>query len=109
MCERLRRIVSFGLASRLGSITVSDAETRSEIRTEQNRAALRSLFELSDLDPQAPAVLHFGPTSPASEEADRWIQTLPGQGWFVYFRIYGPDAPAFDGSWQLPDFDKTSE
>ncbi|GAF47885.1 hypothetical protein RW1_046_00450 [Rhodococcus wratislaviensis NBRC 100605] len=91
------------------SITVYDAETRSEIRTEQNRAALRSLFELSDLDPQAPIVLHFGPDSPASEEAGRWIQTLPGQGWFVYFRIYGPDAPAFDGSWQLPDFDKTSQ
>ena len=26
-------------------------------------------------------------------------------GWFVYFRIYGPEAPAFDGSWQLPDFE----
>ena len=24
---------------------------------------------------------------------------------FVYFRIYGPDEPAFDGSWQLPDFE----
>jgi hypothetical protein len=33
-----------------------------------------------------------------------WIQTLPGVGWFAYFRIYGPDAPAFDGDWQLPDF-----
>jgi hypothetical protein len=24
---------------------------------------------------------------------------------FVYFRIYGSDTPAFDGSWQLPDFE----
>ena len=29
----------------------------------------------------------------------------PGRGWFVYFRIYGPERSAFDGNWQLPDFD----
>jgi hypothetical protein len=33
-----------------------------------------------------------------------WIQTIPGRGWFSYFRIYGPDEPAFNGSWRLPDF-----
>jgi hypothetical protein len=38
----------------------------------------------------------------------RWIKTIPGKGWFVYFRIYGPAEPAsFDGSWQLPDFEVT--
>ena len=26
------------------------------------------------------------------------VGRLPGKGWFVYFRIYGPEAPAFDGS-----------
>ena len=31
----------------------------------------------------------------------------PGTGWFVYFRIYGPDRPAFDASWRLPDFRPT--
>ncbi len=25
--------------------------------------------------------------------------------WFVYFRIYGPDDPAFDKTWRLPDFE----
>ena len=28
----------------------------------------------------------FGPTAPAGHE-DRWINTIPGKGWFVYFRI----------------------
>jgi len=32
--------------------------------------------------------------------------TIPGKGWFVYFRIYGPRAPAFDGSWKPGDFEK---
>jgi len=29
--------------------------------------------------------------------------TIPGKGWFTYFRIYGPQAPAFDGKWKLHD------
>ena len=47
----------------------------------------------------------IGRGAPPGGAADgTWIQTLPGVGWFVYFRIYGPDGPAFDGTWQLPDF-----
>jgi len=84
------------------SITVYDAETRSEILTDQNRAALRSMFELADAQSVEPVDLHFGPEPPPDGE-DRWIKTIPGTGWFVYFRIYGPEGPAFDGSWQLPD------
>jgi len=85
------------------SITVYDAETRSQIRTDQNQAALRSLFELADTGTGAAGELWFGPVAPEGAEG-RWIKTIPGRGWFVYFRIYGPDQPAFDGSWQLPDF-----
>ena len=88
------------------SITVYDAKTRSQIQTDQNKAALRSLFELADLDTSQAADLHFAPEAPADDDAKhRWIKTIPGKGWFVYFRIYGPDEPAFDGSWQLPDFE----
>jgi hypothetical protein len=32
-----------------------------------------------------------------------WIKTLPGKGWFTYFRLYGPTQPYFDRSWVLPD------
>lgn len=88
------------------SITVYDAETRSEIVTDQNRAALRSLVELTPErfgDQAAEVTLHFGPERPDSAQ-DRWIKTTPGNGWFVYFRIYGPDQPAFNKTWQLSDF-----
>ena len=87
------------------SITVYDARTRSEIRADQNQAAIRSLFELADTPTDKAVRLHFGPEPPADGGAEgRWIQTLPGVGWFVYFRIYGPEGPAFDGTWHLPDF-----
>ena len=87
------------------SVTVYDAHTRSEILTEQNLAALRSMFELADAPSGVDTELFFGPEPPADQGArSRWIQTIPGKGWFVYFRIYGPEEPAFDGTWQLPDF-----
>jgi hypothetical protein len=89
------------------SVTAYDAATRSEVVTQQDRAALRSLFELKDL--QGSSVdLYFGPTAPAGQEA-HWIQTEPGKGWFTYFRIYGPDAPAFDGSWKPGDFEEVAK
>jgi hypothetical protein len=86
------------------SVTVYDNQTRSEIATDQNKAALRSLFELKDVSGSS-ADLYFGPTAPAGHE-DQWIQTIPGKGWFVYFRIYGPQGPAFDGSWKPGDFEE---
>jgi hypothetical protein len=92
-------------AKLLWSVTVYDAETRSQIATGQEKAALRSLFELSDLDPAQPVELYFGPKQPEGAEG-RWIETIPGKGWFVYFRIYGPEAPAFDGSWRAGEFER---
>ncbi len=86
------------------SVTVYDNETRSEIATEQNKAALRSMFELKD-QKGATVDLYFGPKAPAGKE-NVWIQTLPNKGWFTYFRIYGPEAPAFDGSWKPGDFEE---
>jgi hypothetical protein len=91
------------------SITVYDAQTRTEIVTDQRQAALRSLIELTPdvLGDAHRAELYFSPEQPADTDG-RWIKTIPSHGWFAYFRIYGPDTPAFDGSWQLPDFERLS-
>jgi len=86
------------------SVTVYDTETRSQVLTDQGKAALRSLFELKDVPTTQPTELYFGPTAPKSQE-DRWIKTIPGKGWFVYFRVYGPEKAAFDGSWKPGDFE----
>ena len=86
------------------SVTVYDMDTRSQIQTRQKKAALRSLFELKDASGST-AELCFGPKPPKGKEG-QWIQTIPGKSWFVYFRIYGPEKPAFDGSWKPGDFEK---
>ena len=87
------------------SVTVYDAQTRSQVQTDQGKAALRSLFELKDVPKTGATDLYFGPQAPAGQEG-RWIKTIPGKGWFVYFRIYGPEQPAFDGSWKPGDFEE---
>jgi len=87
------------------SVTVYDAATRSEVRTSQDKAALRSLFELKDTGDAKFVDLYFGPKAPAGQEG-RWIQTIPGKGWFAYFRVYGPEQPAFDGTWKPGDFEE---
>ena len=87
------------------SVTAYDAQTRSEVQTDQNKAALRSLFELKDVSKTEPTELYFGPQAPAGREG-QWIKTAPGRGWFAYFRIYGPEEPAFNKSWRPGDFEK---
>ncbi|HSY72464.1 MAG TPA: DUF1254 domain-containing protein, partial [Alloacidobacterium sp.] len=87
------------------SITVYDTDTRSQVQTDQGKAALRSLFELKNVSTAQPTDLYFGPTTPAGHEG-QWIKTIPGKGWFVYFRVYGPEQAAFDGSWKLGDFEE---
>jgi hypothetical protein len=87
------------------SVTVYDAATRSEVQTAQDRAALRSLYEKLTPDVDESTRLYFGPKAPAGKEA-QWIQTIPGRGWFAYFRIYGPKEAAFDGTWRPGDFEE---
>jgi hypothetical protein len=87
------------------SVTVYDAETRSQVATDQGKAALRSLFELTDKMREKIVDLHFGPKAPRGQEG-QWIKTIPGKGWFVYFRVYGPEPAAFDGSWKPGDFEE---
>ena len=34
---------------------------------------------------------------------DEWLQTVPGKGWNMLFRLYGPLQPWFDKSWRPGD------
>jgi hypothetical protein len=86
------------------SVTAYDAATRSQVQTDQDKAALRSLFELSDAGKGASVDLFFGPELPTGQ-SKRWIKTVPGRGWFAYMRIYGPEQAAFDRSWKPGDFE----
>jgi hypothetical protein len=66
---------------------------------------VHSLFELKNTANAQPVDLYFGPNAPAGHEG-QWIKTIRRNGWFPYFRIYGPGAPAFGGSWEPGDFER---
>jgi hypothetical protein len=87
------------------SATIYDVDTRSQIATDQNKGALSSLFEKFQANTDGSIDLYFGPQASAGKEG-QWIKTIPGKGWFTYVRLYGPQAPAFDGTWKLPDIEK---
>jgi hypothetical protein len=51
--------------------------------------------------------LYFGPQAPVGLEG-QWIKTFSARGGLPYFRIYGPQEEAFDGSWKPGDFEEVS-
>ncbi|MBO3275646.1 DUF1254 domain-containing protein [Pseudomonas schmalbachii] len=85
------------------SVTVYDSATRSQVQTSQDKAVLSSMFDLKDASGDS-VELYFGPEAPKGQEK-HWIKTNPGQGWFTYFRVYGPEKATFDGTWKPGDFE----
>ena len=84
------------------SVTAYDSKTRSQVRTPQHKAVLGSLGDKFTPNADGSFDLFFGPEAPAIGER-QWIRTAPGTGFFLYFRIYGPEAASLDGSWKLGD------
>ncbi|MNV75473.1 hypothetical protein D3C71_1687610 [compost metagenome] len=50
--------------------------------------------------------IYFGPASPGSGK--NWIRTLPGKGFFVILRLYGPTKAFFDQQWKPGDLKRLS-
>ena len=90
------------------SMTVYDVDTRCLIATDQDKAAIRSLLDKPQANADGSYDLYFGPKAPAGKEG-MWVKTIPGKGWWGAFRIYGPQAPAFDGTWKLDDISEVRE
>jgi len=48
--------------------------------------------------------VYFGPKAPAGWE-NNWVQTVPGKGWNVLLRLYGPLEPWFEKKWKPGEFE----
>jgi hypothetical protein len=86
------------------SVMVYDAEKRSMIVNNQ-RPGLDSNADLKT-NKDGSVDIYFGPKAPEGME-NNWVKTIPGNGFFLYFRAYGPKKEFFDRSWQLDDLVKT--
>jgi hypothetical protein len=86
------------------SVIVYDSQTRSLLQTDQPGAGVSSEQSTVKSNSDGSIDVYFGPNAPLGH-AGNWIQTIPGKGWFTFFRLYGPLQPWFDQTWRLPDFE----
>ena len=42
----------------------------------------------------------------ARRQEANWTQTVPGKGWFMILRLYGPLDPWFDKAWRPGNIDR---
>jgi hypothetical protein len=86
------------------AFTVYDNQTRSLLPTDQRSAGLDSNLPGLKKNADGGATIWFGPTAPAGHEAN-WVQTMPGKGYNLILRLYGPLEPWFNQSWQPGDLE----
>jgi len=83
------------------SVIVYDNQTRSMVQTDQPHPSVSSQDKGIKVNADGSVDVYFGPKAPAGFEKN-WVQTIPGKGWFMILRLYGPLEPWFDKTWR-PD------
>ena len=84
------------------SFTLYENTTRAPLQTPQGAADISSRKPGLVRNSDGSVDLYFGPSRPAGAN-DNFVQTVPGRGWFTYFRLYGPTEAYFNKTWALPD------
>ncbi len=81
------------------SVIVYDNQTRSMVQTDQKAPSVSSQDKELKVNDDGSVDVYFGPEAPAGRE-NNWVQTIPGKGWFMILRLYGPLEPWFNKSWR---------
>jgi len=81
------------------SVIVYDNQTRSMVQTDQQFPSVSSQNKDLKINEDGSVDVYFGPNAPAGYE-NNWVQTIPGKGWFMIFRLYGPLEHWFDKTWR---------
>lgn len=86
------------------SFVVYDNQTRSMLQTDAQFPSISSQQADTVVNPDTSVDIYFGPNAPAGEKVN-WVQTVPGKGWNVLLRLYGPLEPWFDKTWRPGEFE----
>jgi hypothetical protein len=81
------------------SVIVYDNQTRSMLQTDQQGPSVSSQDKGVKTNADGSVDVYFGPKAPAGME-NNWVQTIPGKGWFMILRLYGPLEPWFNQTWR---------
>lgn len=91
-------------AKEFWSVIAYDNSTRSIIANGVPKTSVSSA-DKNQVNSDGSIDIYFGPKAPKGKESN-WIKTMPGKGWFTYFRWYGPTEAFFDKSWKLGDIEE---
>ena len=86
------------------SVIVYDNQTRSMLQTNQKAPSVSSQDKGIKTNSDGSVDVFFGPKAPAGME-NNWVETIPGKGWFMILRIYGPLEPWFNKTWRPGDIE----
>lgn len=81
------------------SVIVYDNQTRSMLQTDQKGPSVSSQNKGIKTNADGSVDVYFGPKAPEGFEQN-WVQTIPGKGWFMILRLYGPLEPWFEKTWR---------
>jgi len=84
------------------SFTLYDNQTRGMLQTDQRFPGLDNNLKGLKQNKDGSYDIYFSPKAPKGMKHN-WVQTIPGRGWNVIFRLYGPLKPFFDKTWKPGD------
>ncbi len=86
------------------SFVAYDNQSRSMLQTDQQFPSIGSKNKDIVINADGSVDVWFGPTAPKGHE-NNWVQTVPGRGWSVLLRLYGPEKSWFDKTWKPGEFE----
>ena len=81
------------------ALTMYDNQTRSMLQTSQKLPTVGSQTKGIKQNADGSYDIYFGPKPPKGFEKN-WLKTIPGKGWFVILRLYGPLEPWIEKTWR---------
>jgi hypothetical protein len=88
-------------AKHFWSVTAYHPDTRSLLQNGQDKPSV-STYDKPEVNPDGSIDIWFAPEAPKGKEKN-WIKTIPGEGWSILIRLYGPLEPYFDKTWKPDD------
>jgi hypothetical protein len=88
-------------AKNFWSVTTYHPDTRSLLQNGTPKPSISS-YDEPDVNADGSVDVWFAPKAPKGKEKN-WVKTIPGEGWSILIRLYGPLEPFFDDEWKPDD------
>jgi len=91
-------------ARRFWEITIYDNQTRSFLQTDQPHPGVTSIDPKTVQNADGSYDVYIGPRQPDGNV--NWIQSIPGKGWNLLWRIYGPEQAWYAKKWRPSEIEE---